>query len=464
MESLKRNIGIAVEILKINQEYRGHKDIEALATATRHVRFFQELIEKEKSNHLHLECCKKLSYLEVPSGNFVFHKGDVGTAMYIVIEGEVRVMLPQNPDPAPSESGSGDKSNFYRRANTLLAESFVSVDLIEVATMCAGQCFGEMALMNDRFRTASIQCKTDCKLAVLSKENYKIVSGSIKRHFNERTRFLESIPYFESWTKVALQRLSMNTQALNLKKGQFVFREGDLASEVFILKSGAVTIMRDFKLPIQQLEIYSQMKTKRKFKRKTLEIVIKQEKQLFGFEELMSYVGPRRNSCMCSSLTAEILVLTEGEFFKNTRNVVTRELLDSHSILLLNWEEERLAILKNMEVVKNRLSFTQKEELALTRKTYRAPQRKEFVSPVKKTFRLPAVASSMSRAPSMHLKTLNEAYSGYCSAKVFYTELPEETSRLSKNASKMVNLQKYILPIKLGHSMMSYKRPFSERF
>jgi len=45
----------------------------------------------------------------------------------------------------------------------------------EVAQMEKGQSFGELALIYDTPRSASIQAKTDCHFAVLEKEDYAAI-------------------------------------------------------------------------------------------------------------------------------------------------------------------------------------------------------------------------------------------------------------------------------------------------
>ena len=49
----------------------------------------------------------------------------------------------------------------------------------EVAILTDKQCFGEQALINNKPRAATIKCKTDCYLGVLSRRAYENSIGKI---------------------------------------------------------------------------------------------------------------------------------------------------------------------------------------------------------------------------------------------------------------------------------------------
>ena len=49
----------------------------------------------------------------------------------------------------------------------------------EVAEKFTGDSFGELALIEDKPRTATIICKEECHFAVLDRDNYKEILGII---------------------------------------------------------------------------------------------------------------------------------------------------------------------------------------------------------------------------------------------------------------------------------------------
>ena len=68
-----------------------------------------------------------------------------------------------------------------------------------VAQLTPGMSFGELALIKDQPRAASILCNTDCHFAVLSKEDYMNIIGKVEaKKLDKFIDFLQEIPMFRS--------------------------------------------------------------------------------------------------------------------------------------------------------------------------------------------------------------------------------------------------------------------------
>ena len=76
--------------------------------------------------------------------------------------------------------------------------------------MNAGDFFGEISLIENRPRMASIRCLHDCHFAILSKDDFNRALGAIERRiYHERILFLQSLPYFDKLTKNSVGKLSL---------------------------------------------------------------------------------------------------------------------------------------------------------------------------------------------------------------------------------------------------------------
>lgn len=76
------------------------------------------------------------------SGEVVFEEGDVGDALFIIVEGEVEVL---RRDPRGEQK--------------------------QLAVLKPHEFFGEMSLIDKEYRSATIRARSDAKLASLSNEN-----------------------------------------------------------------------------------------------------------------------------------------------------------------------------------------------------------------------------------------------------------------------------------------------------
>jgi hypothetical protein len=82
-----------------------------------------------------------------PASEYLILRGDIGREMFFLVRGVVEVLV-----PAAGSDGV--------------------VEDIVVACLRNGQVFGEVALLEDSVRTASVQCVTLCELLVLFKEDF----------------------------------------------------------------------------------------------------------------------------------------------------------------------------------------------------------------------------------------------------------------------------------------------------
>lgn len=84
------------------------------------------------------DVCALLTPKAVPAGAVIFAEGALGDGLYVIESGEVEV--------------------------------FHSGALGPIATLTSGECFGEMALVDKEYRSATVKARTDVQLLHLSPE------------------------------------------------------------------------------------------------------------------------------------------------------------------------------------------------------------------------------------------------------------------------------------------------------
>ena len=79
----------------------------------------------------------------------------------------------------------------------------------EVNTLSSGQYFGELALIYDSPRTATVQALSSCHIAVLEKEDYdEILADEDVQDLESFIVTLSQCPMFAHWTKMSLRKMS----------------------------------------------------------------------------------------------------------------------------------------------------------------------------------------------------------------------------------------------------------------
>jgi hypothetical protein len=79
----------------------------------------------------------------------------------------------------------------------------------------------------------------------LSKDDFVRALGAIeKRKHNEKIQFLQSLPYFDKITKNSVGKISLQFEDHSTLKGQTLYREGEPADYVYLVKEGQYEVTR----------------------------------------------------------------------------------------------------------------------------------------------------------------------------------------------------------------------------
>lgn len=356
-----------IDLLNTHPSLRSQEDIENISRQMMHFKFFQDLAEKDENSKLHLECCKVLRGQFFLKDDFICKKGDPGNEFYLILKGAVVVLSGENDNCEEDkgknfgnfeDNGRGfkDELGAERDAN--------STENKEVAVLYAGQSFGEMSLINDRPRYFSVKCLEATILAVLHKEDYQIIGKIQEKQINEKIEFIRGIRAFKNWTKIAVQKLSYFFKSQQYKKGNIIYKEGDLPTDVFLIKQGEFIFTQSYSFEAEnksQSESFgtlSRRKAEKQIKKKTLKLVVKQKGEFFGFTEIQENLPAREFTCTCQSKTGELLVISDKNFVKKINHPETLRIIEEGCSMFKQWLSPRIELLKEVEKIKDKLSFT----------------------------------------------------------------------------------------------------------
>lgn len=163
--SQEQLLELAIETLQKSPETRTSMDIRMLVRTTKNVEFFHNY-----DKDTHEQICKYITYLFSNKGSTLFTLGSIGDTFYIILKGsvEVWVNLPQVIEETKPDG---------------IIETRTEMVLTNVRTLLAGSSFGELALMENKPRAATITCAEGCHFGVLDKSSFDhILSNFFKEN------------------------------------------------------------------------------------------------------------------------------------------------------------------------------------------------------------------------------------------------------------------------------------------
>ena len=113
----------------------------------------------------------------------------------------------------------------------------------QVGKLIAGQSFGERALMDGTLRSNTIIAETDCKLWALKRTVFrKIIEFIFTSNYEENMKFLDQV-------NLPIESTLKSIMANNLiqeiyHKGEYICREGEFGSSLYIIKDGEVECIK----------------------------------------------------------------------------------------------------------------------------------------------------------------------------------------------------------------------------
>ncbi|CDS37285.1 cGMP dependent protein kinase 1 [Echinococcus multilocularis] len=145
----------------------------------------------------------------VNKGCFIIREGEPGDALYVTAEGLLEVL----------------KGNHV------------------IGQMEVGRAFGEMALLYNCNRTASVKALTNAKFWTLDRRVYQqiMMNSSVHKH-KENFQFLLSVSDFKNLSQRKLHKLADVLELIYYPGNEYIIRQGEVGETFFIIHSGQVKI------------------------------------------------------------------------------------------------------------------------------------------------------------------------------------------------------------------------------
>ena len=168
--------------------------------------FSNHFLFKNKSNRLISSIISCLEMMIIPKDTILFKKGAKGYYFYVIKEGKIQIM-----------TECGEK---------ILNEN---------------DTFGELALIQNKKRTASAKSIENCKLLLLNGKKFReIISETTETDLKDRMSILSSSPIFSSLDNNKLNALANGLINCSFEQNQKILYQGDNGQSMYIIKSGKV--------------------------------------------------------------------------------------------------------------------------------------------------------------------------------------------------------------------------------
>lgn len=184
---------------------KNSKDVEMIAHT-----LSKNYIFKNQSTENRVAVISHMSLLKLSQDEIVFEQGSVGHSFYIVVHGKLNV--------------------------------FRNDELIN--TLSSGDCFGELALLHNALRSATIKTISRVYLWKLDQNSFKQALHSVNiDKTQEYKEFILTVPIFQNLTKSQINLLAHSMSLFTISKNKLIVKEGEPGNALYIIKEGLVKVL-----------------------------------------------------------------------------------------------------------------------------------------------------------------------------------------------------------------------------
>lgn len=164
------------------------------------------------------------------SGDVIIRQGEEGNELYVV------------------DSGKLECSKVYEGS----AEPKV------LKTYHSGEAFGELALLYNAPRAATITAKTNCKLWVLDRGTFNhIVKDAAMKKREKYEQFLATVEVLQSLENYERMQIADALKPASFAEGEYVIKQGDWGDVFYLIESGTAVAKKQFFTGGPEVEVKS---------------------------------------------------------------------------------------------------------------------------------------------------------------------------------------------------------------
>jgi CRP-like cAMP-binding protein len=199
-------------------------------------------------------------------GDVICREGEYGSTAFYILDGEARVSI---ASPIAHVKTKGAVKRFLGKLSSRLTQRqndvrddetgqhWIHIDAPidlsyenPVATLKAGDLFGEMTCMSLYPRSATVRAESDCTVLELLRNVLDIMQrnknfrAQLDRSYRQRAldSHLRAVPIFAGLTDEFIEGLREKVELLRFSPGQVICRQGDHADSFYLVRIGFVKV------------------------------------------------------------------------------------------------------------------------------------------------------------------------------------------------------------------------------
>jgi CRP-like cAMP-binding protein len=223
------NVDPMTRALGIPGHLRTTEDMIPIVAFIRNMKIFSVMDHKAV-----VKICRKIELSTFNAGSYVFQEGQVGTAFYIVLDGNIAIQR---------------KKRHY-------VENEIKTEIVTLVNLQWGQYFGEAALeSSDGLRTATAIATIKTRLLSLSVSDYHDVLFEFKSTMKNEVMavLLGSYSIFKNWDLSKLDHMAKFASLRHYSSNEEMMTKGVNVNSLMIIKTGIVRIIKD--IPAAELSL-----------------------------------------------------------------------------------------------------------------------------------------------------------------------------------------------------------------
>eukprot|EP00743_Colponemidia_sp_Colp-15_P008225 GILK01008923.1.p1 GENE.GILK01008923.1~~GILK01008923.1.p1 ORF type:complete len:587 (+),score=107.11 GILK01008923.1:165-1763(+) len=323
----------AQEILSRPSAERTPEDVRFIADILKTNKFF-----RDQGGKVRMQVARMLELDTMDSDQVVFSKGDEGDAFFFILTGRVSVNVPHEQTD----------------------------ELITVTELKAGDSFGELALVRNDRRTATIITQEYCEFMKLDKDSFnRILKGDFLKQSAQKVEFLiERVPNLKSLSRLNLEKVAYYFRTKIYKKDAVIIQQGQPADHVFFIVSGECKMVYDSR-GAQSTAAVSSSSSHLGFTSPTLSqlgLGLLNTGQCFGEETMLDQDATYPFSVIATSPTVETFGIRKQDIFSRLPSE-TIALMKADAEMKKDWRHNRIESVMAMSKAIKDITYQPKQKL-----------------------------------------------------------------------------------------------------